>query len=60
LQNYTGIIYLNAATDPYSAPSGMNNWNVQLQQTLTANVGNANYDIGHLFGQRAAVVMQVV
>ncbi|WP_426274166.1 reprolysin-like metallopeptidase [Chryseobacterium sp. S-02] len=51
LQNYTGIIYLNAATDPYSAPSGMNNWNVQLQQTLTANVGNANYDIGHLFGQ---------
>jgi hypothetical protein len=28
----------------------MNNWNLQLQQTLTANVGSANYDIGHLFG----------
>lgn len=50
LQNYPNIIYTNAATDPYSPPSGMNNWNVQLQQTLTAQVGNANYDIGHLFG----------
>ncbi|MFY1048264.1 reprolysin-like metallopeptidase [Chryseobacterium sp. GP-SGM7] len=53
LQNFPNIIYLNAATDPYSnaTAAGMANWNVQLQQTLTANVGNDNYDIGHLFGK---------
>ncbi|KQT30888.1 propanediol utilization protein [Chryseobacterium sp. Leaf405] len=59
LQNFPGVIYLNAATDPYSnsnvgtAAANANNatgWNVQLQRTLTTNVGNANYDIGHLFG----------
>jgi hypothetical protein len=53
LQNFPAIIYLNASTDPYSnaTTAGMANWNVQLQQTLTANVGNENYDIGHLFGR---------
>ena len=40
----TNIIYPNAATDPYTG-----NLNAQLQSTLTANVGEANYDIGHLF-----------
>ncbi|WP_326981091.1 GEVED domain-containing protein [Chryseobacterium sp. MYb264] len=50
LQDYPGVIYTDAATDPYSPAAQMNNWNLQLQQTLTANVGNANYDIGHLFG----------
>ena len=50
LQNYPNIIYTNASTDPYSPAAQMNNWNLELQQTLTANVGNANYDIGHLFG----------
>lgn len=50
VQNYPSIIYVNAATDPYSPATQMGNWNLQLQQTLTANVGNANYDIGHLFG----------
>ena len=42
--NHPSIIYTNGATDPYT-----NNLNVQLQQTLTAQVGHANYDIGHLF-----------
>uniref|UniRef100_UPI00262720B0 GEVED domain-containing protein n=1 Tax=uncultured Chryseobacterium sp. TaxID=259322 RepID=UPI00262720B0 len=50
LQNYPTLIYTDPATDPYSPAAQMNNWNVQLQQTLTAVVGNANYDIGHLFG----------
>ncbi|MCJ8153541.1 M12 family metallo-peptidase [Chryseobacterium sp. SSA4.19] len=52
LQNYPGIIYLDAATDPYSPASsgGSPDWNLQLQETLTTEVGNANYDIGHLFG----------
>lgn len=50
LQNFPNIIYLDAATDPYSPAAQMNQWNNQLQQTLNTNVGAANYDIGHLFG----------
>jgi subtilisin-like proprotein convertase family protein len=38
------IIYPNAATDPYTG-----SFNSQLQTTLTNNIGEANYDIGHLF-----------
>jgi hypothetical protein len=43
----TAVIYYNPATDPYTT---LANWNLQLQQALTANVGSANYDIGHMFG----------
>ncbi len=46
----TTIIYTNPTTDPYSPASGMANWNTQLQNNLTSVVGDANYDIGHLFG----------
>jgi hypothetical protein len=53
LQNYPSIIYITASTDPYSnATTGAAGaWNQQLQTVLTTNVGNANYDIGHLFGR---------
>ncbi len=44
----TDVIYYNPATDPYTT---LSNWNLQLQQTLTAVIGSANYDIGHMFGQ---------
>ena len=44
------VIYTNASTDPYSAAASMSNWNSQLQSTLTSVIGEANYDIGHLFG----------
>jgi hypothetical protein len=44
----TSVFYYNAATDPYSTQ--LSQWNLQLQQTLTANIGSANYDIGHMFG----------
>ncbi|MBD8083819.1 reprolysin-like metallopeptidase [Chryseobacterium caseinilyticum] len=59
LQNYTNVIFTDPNSDPYSIPSvgtantnsnNANGWNIQLQQTLSVNVGNANYDIGHLFG----------
>lgn len=59
LQNYPNVIYLDGTTDPYSDPavgtasanaSNANGWNVQLQRTLSVNVGSANYDIGHLLG----------
>lgn len=53
LQSYPNIIYVNSSTDPYSpASTGAGGaWNQELQTTLTSNVGNANYDIGHLFGR---------
>ena len=41
------LIFTNAATDPYST---LGNWNVELQNTLTNTIGNAAYDIGHMFG----------
>ena len=44
----TKVIYYDPATDPYSTNLG--DWNLQLQQALTNLVGNANYDIGHMFG----------
>lgn len=44
------VIYTNASTDPYSAAASMSNWNSQLQSTLTSVIGEANYDVGHLFG----------
>ncbi|MCS3530628.1 reprolysin-like metallopeptidase [Chryseobacterium sp. JUb7] len=52
LQSFPNVIYTDASTDPYSAAStgAAGAWNLELQQALTANVGNDNYDIGHLFG----------
>ncbi|MGV3461472.1 MAG: reprolysin-like metallopeptidase [Flavobacterium sp.] len=47
IANNTSVIYTVASSDPYT---GMNNWNSQLQNTLTTVIGEANYDIGHLFG----------
>ncbi len=47
IANTTNVIYYNPATDPYTT---MSNWNTQLQSTLTSVIGEANYDIGHLFG----------
>jgi hypothetical protein len=48
----TNVIYYNASTDPYSpASSGAGGaWNSELQNTLTSVIGEANYDVGHLFG----------
>ena len=52
ISNTTSVIYYNAATDPYDAAStgASGTWNAQLQNTLTTVIGEANYDIGHLFG----------
>ncbi|WP_261510331.1 reprolysin-like metallopeptidase [Chryseobacterium paludis] len=51
VQDIPAIIYTDAATDFYTPPvaQGDPSLNLQLQQTLTAQVGNANYDIGHVF-----------
>jgi hypothetical protein len=48
----TSVFYYNPATDPYSdgATGSGGAWNGELQTTLTNVIGEANYDIGHLFG----------
>ncbi len=43
----TNVIYYNPSTDPYTT---LSSWNSQLQSTLTSVIGEANYDIGHMFG----------
>jgi subtilisin-like proprotein convertase family protein len=52
IANESSIIYTNANTDPYSnAKAGVDGaWHSELQNNLTSVIGNANYDIGHLFG----------
>ena len=42
----TNIIFPDADTDPYGS---FNSLLSQVQSTITSNVGEANYDIGHLF-----------
>lgn len=48
IANTTAVIYYNPSTDPYS--NTLSQWNGQLQSTLTSVIGEANYDIGHMFG----------
>ncbi len=42
--NNDEIIFTNAGNDPYT-----NNLNTQVQNTITNNIGEPNYDVGHLF-----------
>ena len=44
------VVYTSASSDPYSVSTSMSKWNAELQSTLTSVIGEANYDIGHLFG----------
>jgi hypothetical protein len=52
ISNVSDVIYYDPATDPYSdAGAGAGGaWHAELQGTLTSVIGEANYDIGHLFG----------
>ena len=63
LVDATQLIYTDASTDPYSIASvgvdsdnsnNINGWGLQVQNTLTTEIGNAAYDIGHLFGASGA------
>ncbi|MFK7749667.1 MAG: reprolysin-like metallopeptidase, partial [Kordia sp.] len=52
IANNDTLIFTNANTDPYSAAAAgtAGAWNTELQNHLTGSIGNAAYDIGHLFG----------
>lgn len=43
------VVYINAATDPYTSPNNIGTTQGQLQSTLNSVIGAANYDIGHIF-----------
>ncbi len=45
--NTDDVIYTNTGSDPYGNTT--TNYNSQLQSTLTSVIGEANYDVGHLF-----------
>ncbi|MBC7935397.1 MAG: T9SS type A sorting domain-containing protein [Rhizobacter sp.] len=47
IPNTADVIYYDPPTDPYTT---LGAWNGQLQATLNAVIGAANYDIGHMFG----------
>lgn len=44
--NTADVVYTNPNTDPYTS-----NLNTQLKNTLSSEIGLANFDIGHLFHQ---------
>ena len=52
--SYPGLVYPDPATDPYATVTNANqppsSWNTSLRDVLASSVGQANYDIGHLFG----------
>ncbi|WP_426431790.1 reprolysin-like metallopeptidase [Winogradskyella sp. HB-48] len=47
IANTDDVIYTNTGSDPYGNTT--TNYNSQLQSTLTSVIGEANYDVGHLF-----------
>ncbi|RXM51361.1 MULTISPECIES: zinc-dependent metalloprotease [unclassified Chryseobacterium] len=50
IPNNDSIIYTDANNDPFSPSGQMQKWNFELMNDLSSKIGNANFDIGHLFG----------
>jgi hypothetical protein len=48
IANNDAVIYTSSSSDPYTTSGS---YNSQLQSTLTSVIGEANYDVGHLFAR---------
>lgn len=48
ISNNDDVIYTSSSSDPYTSSGS---YNSQLQSTLTSVIGEANYDVGHLFAR---------
>jgi len=49
IANETAILFGNAATDPFNGNNNAGTLINESQTVITANIGSANYDIGHTF-----------
>ncbi|MET3731800.1 zinc-dependent metalloprotease [Moheibacter stercoris] len=49
IDNNDEIVFLNPSTDPFTQPGNIGTTQGQLQSYLNANIGAANYDIGHIY-----------
>lgn len=49
IANNNIVEYLNAATDPFNGNNNANQLINESQNVISANIGTANYDIGHTF-----------
>ncbi|MFC0603351.1 immunoglobulin-like domain-containing protein [Winogradskyella pulchriflava] len=47
IANTDDVIYTSTSSDPYG--NSTSGYNSQLQSTLTSQIGESNYDVGHLF-----------
>jgi hypothetical protein len=45
----TVVVYTNAATDPFTGNNNANTLINESQSVIDANIGDANYDVGHTF-----------
>lgn len=50
IANNDNVIYTDPLTDPYSDSTSRTNWRTEIQSNFTSVIGEANYDIGHMFG----------
>ncbi len=49
IANDTSIIFVNAATDPFTGNNDPSTLITESQTVINGRIGNANYDIGHTF-----------
>lgn len=49
------VLFLNAATDPFTDETDQDPWSDDTQSALDAYIGNSNYDIGHFIARVSSI-----